>query len=137
VILDTEGNIFGGFTPVKWDSVSNYKADGSQKSFVFTLKNPHNIPAKRFALKAEQKYGVILCNSEWGPHFRDIAVYDNCNANTESATHLGDASINDTGLSAAIVFTGSLNFQVTEIEVFKITAETALHSNLFVLRTRK
>jgi hypothetical protein len=64
VILDTKGNIFGGFTPVEWDSSYDLKADDSQKSFVFTLKNPHNIPARRFALKAEKKHHAIMCNSE-------------------------------------------------------------------------
>jgi hypothetical protein len=53
--LDTNGNIFGGFTPVKWDSYTGHKADPSLKSFLFTLKNPHNFPARRFALKAEKK----------------------------------------------------------------------------------
>jgi hypothetical protein len=46
VILDTEGNIFGGFTPVEWESRTSSpwcKADDSLRSFVFTLKNPHNI----------------------------------------------------------------------------------------------
>jgi hypothetical protein len=63
VILDTKGNIFGGFTPVAWASREWYgnsrdddncaKPDDSQKSFLFTLKNPHNIAARRFWLKAE------------------------------------------------------------------------------------
>jgi hypothetical protein len=48
VILDTNGNIFGGFTPVKWTFPDNatylYKTDDSLKSFLFTLKNPHNVP---------------------------------------------------------------------------------------------
>jgi hypothetical protein len=131
VILDTKGNIFGGFTPVEWESRvlkgdgSNCKADGSQKSFLFTLKNPHNIPARRFALKAEKKHYAIYCHSGWGPCFGsplcDIAVCDNCNANTHSATRLGDSYTNDTGLDKSVVFTGSFNFQVKEIEVFEIT----------------
>jgi hypothetical protein len=35
VILDTKGNIFGGFTPVEWESPTShrYKRDDSQKSF--------------------------------------------------------------------------------------------------------
>jgi hypothetical protein len=39
VILDTKGNIFGGFTPVAWESSSHWtcKADYSQKNFFFTL----------------------------------------------------------------------------------------------------
>jgi hypothetical protein len=131
VILDTKGNIFGGFTPVEWESrVWNgkrwdkdncWKADDSQKSFLFTLKNPHNIPARRFALKAEQKHMAIYCDSTRGPTFYDINIYDNCNANTNSDTSLGWSYTNDTGLHANVVFTGSQYFRVKEIEVFEIT----------------
>jgi hypothetical protein len=134
VILDTEGNIFGGFTPVEWESlvwngtyfinINTFKADDSLKSFVFTLKNPHNFPERRFALKAEKKDRAILCNSEYGPAFGGdggVIVYGNCNANTDNCTLLGPTYINDTGLNNDIVFTGSLEFRVTEIEVFEIT----------------
>jgi hypothetical protein len=131
VILDTKGNVFGGFTPVEWGSGNGrWKADDSQKSFLFTLKNPHNIPARRFALKAEEKWRAIWCDSGRGPCFGgeffhcgwcDIAVSDNCNAGTRSSTSLGFSYTNDTGLDKKIVFTGSFHFQVSEIEVFRIT----------------
>jgi hypothetical protein len=65
-----EGTIVGGFTPVEWESKQlgepgrwYSKADDSLKSFVFMLKNPHNIPARRFALKAEMKHQAIGCDS--------------------------------------------------------------------------
>jgi hypothetical protein len=134
VILDTKGNIFGGFTPLEWESrvwdesVSGqncFKADDSLKSFLFTLKNPHNIPARRFVLDAEEEYPAIDCDSEWGPCFGypcDIAVSDNCNASTSSHTYLGSSYTDDTGLHEALVFTGSEDFQVKEIEVFEIAA---------------
>jgi hypothetical protein len=48
VISDAEGNTFAGFAPVE-------KAHDSLKSFVFTLEKPHDSPARRFALKAEEK----------------------------------------------------------------------------------
>jgi hypothetical protein len=122
VILDTKGNIFGGFTPVEWDSTSWDKADDSEKSFLFTLKNPHNIPARRFSLNAGEKHLAIYCGSGWGPCFgRNIAIYDNCNTNTDSYAHLGITYTNGTGLGNRIVFTGSRNFRVKEIEVFEIT----------------
>jgi hypothetical protein len=120
VILDTKGNIFGGFTPLEWDSNSGVRADDSLKSFLFTLKNPNNIPAKRFALKAERKGEAIYCGSESGPHFRNLAVCDDCNLHTYSTTFLGYAYINDTRKDPEIVFTGSKGFQVKEIEVFEI-----------------
>jgi hypothetical protein len=68
-----KGNIFCGFSPVKWESskrdlfrddVSFSKADPSLKSFLFTLKNPHNVPARRFALKAARKEKPIYCVSD-------------------------------------------------------------------------
>jgi hypothetical protein len=124
VILDKDGNIFGGFTPVEWESPGlKEKADPSLKSFLFTLKNPHNVPARRFALKAEEKDKAINCFSLGGPEFCDIAVWPNCNENTNSTTSVfGWNYTNDTGLDGKTFFTGSTNFQVMEIEVFQITA---------------
>jgi hypothetical protein len=129
VILDTAGNLFGGFTPVKWEShrwnkheSDTWKVDHSLRSFLFTLKNPHNIPARRFALKAEEKGLAIVCDYTWGPCFcMDMNVSDNSNANASSSTSLDKAYANDTGLPAHTVFTGSPHFQVKEIEVFEIT----------------
>jgi hypothetical protein len=87
-----------------------------------SLKNPHNIPATRFALMAEMKSQAIFCDSELGPCFSlDIRVSDNCNANTRSRTLLGTVYTNDTGLDGMTVFTSSQYYQVKEIGVFEIT----------------
>jgi hypothetical protein len=91
VILDTKGNIFGGFTPLEWESHTSmfWKADESQKSFLYTLKNPHIISARRFVLKAEEIWRGIECYSHDGPSFgSDFGVSDNCNANNDSWTAL-------------------------------------------------
>jgi hypothetical protein len=110
---------------VKWESGREHsKADYSLKSFLFTLKNPHNIPARRFALKAEKKRQAICCISEYGPIFpggADILVYDNCDANENSYSFFGYTYTNDTGLNGDVGFTGVPNFRVKEIEVFEIT----------------
>jgi hypothetical protein len=122
VILDTKGNIFGGFTPMEWDSRSGNHADPSLNSFLFTLKIPHNLPGGRFALIAERKNRAIWCISDYGPGFWDIGVHNNCNANTDSFTRFfGDSYTNDTGLHGETFFTGSMRFQVKEIEVFEMT----------------
>jgi hypothetical protein len=121
VILDTKGNIFGGFTPVEWESQGGYKADPSLKSFIFTLKNPHNVSARRFALKAEKKDEAIYCISKFGPHFGNIRVGGNCSTSLNSGTeHFGTRYTNDTGVNGGAFFTGSAFFQVKEIEVFEI-----------------
>jgi hypothetical protein len=140
LILDTDGNVFGGFTPLKWESRvqredwednswneksecmdNRSKCDNSLLSFLFTLKNPHNIPARKFALMAEWKQEAIWCDSTYGPSFRDLGVRDNCNAEACSCTCRGSSYINDTGLHPYKALTGSRYFQVQEIEVFEIT----------------
>jgi hypothetical protein len=63
--LDTEGNIFGGFTPLKWESGNGWRADDSLKTFLFTLNDPHNIAARRFALKAEAKRYAMPKSNLW------------------------------------------------------------------------
>jgi hypothetical protein len=121
----------------------------SLKSFVFTLKNPHNVPARRFALRDEKMGGAIQCCSDSGPVFgwnigfltdddsdeyeyddndndidlrwNDISVSNNCNTHTCSFAWLGASYNNDTGLDGITFFTGSKTFQVKEIEVFEIT----------------
>jgi hypothetical protein len=108
LIQDMGGSIFGGFTPLEWESRkwnrksgredNCYKADPSLQSFIFTLKNPYNFPARKFAPKAENKDRAIYCDSSWGPHFWDLGVYDNCNASTDSYSGLGRSYANGTGL---------------------------------------
>jgi hypothetical protein len=131
VILDRKGNIFGGFTPVEWESrVWNrkngnedncLKADPSLKSFLFTLKNPHNVPARRFALKADKKDKAIWCYSEYGPCFCDIGIFHGRDGVQVWTGEFGESYTNDTGLDRQTFFTGSVYFQVKEIEVFEIT----------------
>jgi hypothetical protein len=117
LILDTGGNVFGGFTPLQWDSSNRYKWDDSLMSF-FTLKNPDNTPTRKFALKAEKNHLAINCNAPDYPRFGsgwEIALFDNCNANTDSGTFLGRMFTNDTGLNGNRVFTNLHNFQMREI----------------------
>jgi hypothetical protein len=123
VILDTKGNIFGGFTPVKWESGSEHgKADDSRESFLFTLKNPHNLPARSFGMKSGEKNWAIGCDSAKGPWFdAAIVVYDNCNSRADNFSTIGNFYTNDTKRDGNTIFTGSRQFQVQEIEVFELT----------------
>jgi hypothetical protein len=119
-IEDTGGNIFGGFAPVEWESPvpANFRADPSLNSFLFTLKNPRNVPARKFGLRADQKDEAIDCDPSRGPHFCDIQIY--CNADSYTSV-FGHSYANGTGVDGQTFFTGSLTFKVKEIEVFAIT----------------
>jgi hypothetical protein len=132
VIVDTDGNVFEGFTPVEWESRrwngqragsdSRCKGDGSPRSFLFTLRNPRNIAARTFPLRAQRTGEAVICDSDRGPHFWEIGIRDNCNANRDSfADVFGYAYENDTGLPGGTFCTGAPSFTVKEKEVFEIT----------------
>jgi hypothetical protein len=136
VIFDTNGNIFGRFTSVKWKSRvwngrtenenNGWKVDPTLKRFLFTLQNPHNIPTQRFALKVIIRNYAIDSTSRWGRALTGICVHDHCNANANSWTDIGNCHTNNTELDGKTVFTGSLLFQVKKIEVFEIAGEISL-----------
>jgi hypothetical protein len=126
IIEDVDGNVFGGYTPVEWESPKGHchKSDDSETSFLFTLKNPHGVPAQKFPLKADEKRRAINCFPWRGPGFGhgcDLFVAHNCDQNSDSVSSLGETYINNTGVCGRIFFTGSHNFKVKEIEVFEIT----------------
>jgi hypothetical protein len=103
------------------DKDNRWKADDSEKSFLFTLKNLHNIAPRIFALNPALKHRAISCDSELSPHFYDMVVSDNCNVNTRSTACLDDISINDTGREGERVLVSWRYFGVKEIEIFELT----------------
>jgi hypothetical protein len=124
LIQDTGGSIFGGFTPIAWESPSSgsCRADPSTRSFVFTLKNPRGTDPMKFSL-ANAQY-AIYCHSGYGPVFgngHDIYVANNSDANAASYTNLGSGYTNYTGVDGRTVFTGAHNFRAKAVEVFEIT----------------
>jgi hypothetical protein len=121
VIETTKGFVFGGFTPIAWDSSCSYRSDSSQKSFLFTVKNPRGSEGRKFVMASSAN--AIYCNSGYGPTFgggHDIYVANGCNGNASGYTSLGNSFTNDTGIHCQQVFTGEYNFTVKEIEVFAI-----------------
>jgi hypothetical protein len=122
IILTTKGFIFGGFTPVAWESRGGRKPDSTQASFLFSLKNPHTSEAKKFSMKSSSY--SIACSPSYGPIFgspHDMCVYGRCSEGTSNYTNLGGAYVNDTGIDGKQVFTGEHHFTVKEIEVFSIS----------------
>jgi hypothetical protein len=121
LILSKNGCIFGGYTPLTWSSRNAWVPDPSQKSFIFTLKNPHNVAARIF--KQKQADNAIYDYGSYGPTFgngHDLYVCDQCQNSASSYSNLGSIYVNDTGIDAQQVLTGSYNFTVEEIEVFEV-----------------
>ena len=116
LIQSTGGYIFGGYTNQSWNS-SGYVQDAG--AFIFTLKNPHNIPPTKYT--TTQPQNAIRCYTSYGPMFGsgDIYVYTNSNQNTSSSTSFPQSYGDSTG-KGKLTFTNNNNFQTTEIEVFQI-----------------
>jgi hypothetical protein len=132
-IRDGNGFIFGGYTPLewetrqhngKWDLENNcYKGDDSGTSFIFTVTNPHNLPARKFALKPNDRRWAIYCCRMRGPAFgrdRECEVFITSNADGRTAG-FGHAYNNDSGIPGPVLLTGNETFVVNEVEVFQIT----------------
>jgi hypothetical protein len=118
IILTTKGFIFGNFTPLTWDSISDHKVDNSRKSFLFSVKDSRNSDNQKFGL-SNSSY-AIYCDSSYGPNFggtSDLHVASDCNANTTSYTNLGTYYVNDTGLNCQQVLAGEYHFRLQEIEL--------------------
>jgi hypothetical protein len=100
IILDRNGNIFGGLAHVAWDSSLSlfqptqgilqeqdyFKADPDVQCFLFTLKNPHDFREQILDLNEEKKATAYNCDSSYGPDVLDFVISDNCNANNDSIT---------------------------------------------------
>jgi hypothetical protein len=120
-IETTKGFIFGGFTPVAWDSSNSDRADNSGQSFLFSLKNPRGSVEQKFSLS--DPTFAIRCISSYGPTFgggHDIHLSDGCDTNTTSYTDFGYSYANPTGIEGKSVLAGERNFTVKEVEVFSI-----------------
>jgi hypothetical protein len=123
LIRTTKDFIFGGYTPLSWDSTSGRKVDSNHHRFVFTITNPHNLKSRKFALKPNCSQCAIQCYASYGPVFgggATICVFNDCATSNSNYMNLS-GYVNGTGLNDQIVFTGEFNFTVKEIEVFALT----------------
>jgi hypothetical protein len=123
VILDTEGKIFGGFTPVSWESPTRNrcKSDPSLQSFVFSFKNPHHTSPLIFPLLKEGADQAIDCDANYGPIFhKAFAVSSLCNLHSGGCAIGNQPYGNATGIPGGTVLTGAKKFKTKEIEVFEI-----------------
>jgi hypothetical protein len=133
IVRDDKGNIFGGFTPLAWESRiakgqerNCDKTDPHQQSFIFTIVNPHQFVPRIFPLKKDQDVCAISCDASCGPDFgggSDLVIVDQANQSRYSYTgDFGRCYVNTTNKQGYRVLTGGARFCVNEIEVFEIFA---------------
>jgi hypothetical protein len=124
-VLEKDGNIFGGFTPIPWEGCANWpfaKADLNLKTFIFSIINPNDYPPTKFYMKPDKGECAICCDIRWGPSFcGGFAIADQCDRNLRNECgNFGIVYENNTGLASSTFLTGSDYFIVKEIEVFEV-----------------
>lgn len=118
IIRSTGGYVFGGYASQSWNSNGSYI--NAQDSFLFLLTNANgNQPTKfickknSYALYGDESYGPTFGNNH------DLKISDCSNANNDSCCNLGGSYPNTLSLGP-LTFTGENEFQITDIEVFKL-----------------
>jgi hypothetical protein len=122
IVKSVNGNIFGGYTNVAWESQEDEYRTGTG-SFLFSFKNQTNSALKFNCIKTEFS---INCDGNYGPTFgrgHDLFISNNSNANIESYSNPGNSYQLPPGYTyntdqAKNLLAGSDNFKVNEIEVF-------------------
>ena len=124
LVKNTSGHVFGGFASVPWTSPSgSYKQ--APGSFIFTLTNMHGIKPTKFPLINGYDTNALYHRSDYGPTFgngHNLHVANNCNVNASSYANFPYAYNDITGKGNSIFSSNAStrNFQVQEIEVFRI-----------------
>jgi len=121
VIKSDAGWLFGGYTPLSWDSFANYVEDKSRLTFLFTLTNPHGIVPTKYILHNNKIMYAIRCIPTYGPTFgggHDLYICDNANISVGSYINLSHTFKDTTG-KGNTTFTGQYNgWEVADLEVF-------------------
>lgn len=125
LISDANGNIFGGFTPAMWCSPNSpkmYVGERTNRSVIFTLKNPHGLPARKFVLSEDHRNMAIRRGGgkREGPRFGDDLGVADDGTGTKGFSAVGSVYVNDTEVDGETLLTGSKEFEIKEIEVFYI-----------------
>jgi hypothetical protein len=124
IILDTNGNVFGGFKPISLKTPEDCTKPQNADSFIFTINNPGHLPARVFSLKKSIKIRRFQPKSPESLFvfgFGDLVVSADCNLNMNSSSEcFGRTYENDSGRAGNSLLTGSTHFKVEEIEVFEV-----------------
>ena len=112
LVKTTKNKIFGGFTPLDWDSSGKSKVDSTNQTFIFSL----NLMKKYDIITNEKP--AIICNKNNGPAFGGIDFEIKTDMTkgrsfaNQYANFLSDNNLELTG--------GKGNFELFDIEDFEV-----------------
>jgi hypothetical protein len=120
LVQDIQGNIFGGYTPVSWQSHGGYQADPSNTLLLFSVKSPSSNNLKIFRVQQGATH-AIWDHVDYSPTFgggHDLYICNNSNSSQGSGSNLGTSYTNDT--KNPYYLTDQKYFQVLQLEVYAV-----------------
>jgi len=117
IIHSNNNHVFGGFTPISWDSSNTSKVEDTKASFLFLLRSQRGDQPNKFSLKSTANCH-IYCHQSYGPTFGggfDFNICENCGTTNSSYSNFGHTydHANDKDKLA-----GAYNFTVKDYEVY-------------------
>ena len=112
VIVKSGQNLFGGYASDSWDTKQLNKYVAAPGTFIFTLRNPNNIPMTKYPCLADSN-NVMGCYSSYGPCFQAFYL----NKDNTGTVRFPSTCVDTTGKGSS-TFTGSGTFTANEVEVF-------------------
>ena len=117
IIKTTNNKIFGGFTPLNWESNESgeNKYDKSNQTFIFSF----DLMKKFDMINAEK--AAIDCNKNYGPYFggRDFSIETNMKTG-QTYANSGTNFISNNNLELIGEKGNNKNFDVEDFEIFKV-----------------
>jgi len=117
IIIRANGYLFGGYTPLSWNTTSGYLSNSN--CFLFTLTNANGASPTHFYSKGTHS---IYCATNYGPTFgggHDLYICSNSHSCNSSYSNF-PSYYNDSLGHGKTTFAGANNFTVSEIEVFRV-----------------
>lgn len=131
VVVQAGSDYFGGFTDRKWTSNRTffkpaYTGPQTPVSFLFTLRNPHNLPPTRYdcAVRDRQTASDSACGPDFGfdrTSHGDLVIQPK--GKKTSFSDLGLSYRDTTGLGAQ-TFTGAREFIATAYQVYDVFVDS-------------
>lgn len=119
IVKSANGCIFGGYASISWGT--DNKGHKAPRSFLFTLKNVHELPPARFPLKDKADSNAVFHYSNCGAAFgkgADLIIYSPFNSSGKS--HTGFSTYQDLSGKGYSILSGERSFVASDVEVFKV-----------------
>ena len=111
--------LFGGYTTVNWINTTGKIWNEDPSAFLFTLINPHEIPPTKYPIQSSGYRAIRSC-PQFGPTFGDFDICVHSDSHANDSSNIGfPTNYSDTTGKGEDTFTGSHQFQVSDIEVYK------------------